>query len=259
MPTDWSLREQEEHLRDVLFGRNDPELAAAVTNGPQALPLALLPPEAMSIYRRLVRGNFRAAIRKSLPICDRLLGQETLDSLIDSFLQDRPGQIRALWQVPAAFAAWIAAHPPVGLPPALAELIHFECVELEILYAADGVPVPSPRPPQLAARIEADPSARLLAYRFPVHQMSQDTRDFPDMSPQPHFLLAWRVKEKMQSQEITALLAKVLMYCGSQSPISFGVEQLRNEGAVDLDPDAILRAFGGLQSKGALVDFPPGE
>ena len=83
--------------------------------------------------------------------------------------------------------------------------------------------------------------------------------DFPACSPSPHFLLAWRVDEKMECQEISVMTAKLLMHCGTEHSIATGLELLRNEGAMDIDTDAVLRALAVLQGKGALVDFPTGD
>lgn len=259
MATDLSLRAREEQLCVALFQKDQPGSEASFEPGINGSVAPRLPAATLSVYRRLVRGNFHSAIRQALPISARLLGTESIESLIDAFLESRPGQIRALWQVPAAFSAWYEANPQPDLPNALTELIHFECVELEILYAPDSEPVRSPNPPTPAARIEADTSARLLAYRHPVHRMTSTTMDFPACSPSPHFLLAWRVDEKMERQEISVMTAKLLMHCGTEQSIATGLELLRNEGAMNIDTDAVLRALAVLQGKGALVDFPTGD
>ena len=259
MSSEQRLRKQEEDLWDSLFRRDETALAHTASPFSQSPMNAHTPANAMALYRRLVRGNFRSAIRRALPVSERMLGRDALDSLIDTFLEAGPGQVRALWQVPAAFSSWCASHLPHNLPPALAELIHFESVELEILYAPDGEPAASTRPPVPHARIEADASARLLAYRFPVHRLAKNATDFPSCSASPHFLIAWRVAEKMEWQEISAALAKVLMYCGTDDTIFSGIEQLRREASVDIDVESIMRSLAVLQTQGAFIDFPPGD
>lgn len=245
------LENLEQQLLDALLQSSGRTPALAERVAP-----ALMPAQAMAVYRRLVRGNFHSAIRRALPITKRLVAEADLDELIDLFLASSPPHVRALWQAPAAFSAWCAEQSLERWHPALPELIHFECVELEVLYTPDATVLASPALPTLASRIEADPSARLLAYRFPVHRMTLERAQFPEASATPNFLVVWRADEKMRCQDVSTATAKLLLYCGTALCVAEGLDQLRAEANAELDVDAILQELAALQKQGALVDFP---
>lgn len=258
-----ALGKLEERLKIALLQRESCEREDGAAEMLAADNAPLMPAPALSIYRRLVRGNFYAAIQQALPITRHLLGRDELESLIGSFLDSSLDstrvQIRALWQAPATFSAWMTENRCERFSPALAELIHFECVELEILYAPDAPSIETARPPSLASRIEADPSARLLAYRYPVHRISLKNKAFPKPSAFPHFLIAWRSDEKMQIREVSAAVAKVLMYCGTETSLAESIDRIEAEEPPGLDVQAVLGTLAELQLEGALIDFPPGD
>ncbi len=206
-------------------------------------------PEREALYRRLVVANLAAPVEKAAPLARALLGEEPFRALVTSWLAGAPPTTRTYRDLPLAFAAWLAARPATG-HAALAELVHWETLEVEVLGAPDPEGPPPPDEPALDARVESDPSARLAAYRHPVHRLDPAAPAWPALAAEPVLLLAHRVDEARRVVELSPGAARLLAACAAGVTVGEALGQVGGASAPAL---ALLR---DLRARGALRGFP---
>jgi hypothetical protein len=218
-------------------------------------PQGMFDARSRAIYRRQVRRSLFSGVRVALPIARRLLGEDGLDAQIGRWLEASAPTTRLFWQLPAEFAAWYAEHPDPAYPAALAELIHWEAVEVEVIHApaAEAAPL-SGLSLELSSELGVmlDPSARLCIFRHAVHRMTQEAAAWPPPLEAPLFLVTWRREERQVWREVGAPVAQAVallaegqtwgeassfvvgLYGGQVEAGSLleGVEALRERGAV---------------------------
>lgn len=264
-----SLTDFEERVRALLLAPEPPranpgdplandELAdAAGAFRKRALPSLGLTEAQVALYRRLVRGNLSRAILMAIPVARARLGDAFFEARIAAFLAEAPPRTRVLREVPAAFAGWMATQADESWPAALPELLHFECVEIEVNHAPDATPPPGlPRQPHLDGTLLAHPSARLLAYRHAVHQLRADASAWPEATSAPLFLIAFRVDEAMRVLEIPAVVARVLLLCDAEASLGPAFAALEAESGSCFRREDVLEWLRHLAAAGALLGFP---
>lgn len=243
-----SLADLERDLRSLLFSAEPGEPGA----------LAGVEPERRAVYRRIVRNNLFRTIRNTCPIARKLLGEQSFDRLVARFLDERPPTTRLYRELPLAFAAWLSSIDAAPHHPALPELVHFETVEVEVQQAPNPSGAPRAGLPDDDAGIEADPSARLLAYTHPVHLLARGAERFPSPTPEPTFLVAWRLEENMRWRQIPAVLAKVLALCGEGLSLGRALALLEEQHPGQVDRGRVRSLLVDLKHRGALLGFPRG-
>lgn len=148
----------------------------------------------MKVYEELLYNNLEGFLLSCFPVCRKILGQRAWTRLVRAFFRDHVSHTPYFRQIPEEFLKYLQdGSPTVELPPFLAELAHYEWVELE-LDTSDRdahLPVHDPDGDLLAGRPLINPVLRVLAYRWPVHRLSP--RYKPATPPeQPTFTLAFR-------------------------------------------------------------------
>jgi hypothetical protein len=168
----------------------------------------------LAIYRDLFFNNLRDLLGRGFPVLRKIVGPEGWDGLIREFMVQHRCRTPLFLELPREFLTWLREQRKPGPddPPFLAELAHYEWVELaltvdeRILSAVtvdpdgdliEGVPVVSPL-------------AWSLAYRFPVHRVSPDFRPaVPDAEPTRLIVVRDR-KHQIGFLEINAVTARLL-------------------------------------------------
>lgn len=244
------LTDVEQAWRDLLLGEDGRLFADA-------------DPERQRVYRRLVRGNLFGTIRRAIPITRKILGEEAADALIARFLDEVGPKTRFVRQIATEWAEWLMTQPE--LPhPATAELAHWEVLEVDVALAPDWEGPAFPRTPDEDGRIESHPSARLVAYRHPVHLLNlRDTTStsYPPVAgpgDEPFILLAWRAQERFLWQRLSAGTAKVLVETAQGKRLGeafFAIEASLVPGD-SLDRRRVRADLVDLVRRGALVGFP---
>jgi hypothetical protein len=171
-------------------------------------------PRRMDVYRELFFNNVASLLGGTFPVCRDILGEAAWRGLVRRFYANHRAHTPYFLELPAEFARWLGAggaNGP-GLPPFLAELAHYEWVELALSVSdaeADAAGV-DPRGDLLAGRPVVSPLAWPLAYRWPVHRLS------PSYRPEapgglPTFLVVYRDPEgRVRFLETDAATARLL-------------------------------------------------
>ena len=169
----------------------------------------------MQVYRELVFNNLRGLLGAHYRISRRVLGPQRWEALIRAFLQRHRCRTPYFFKLPGELLAFVQQREDGDDPPFLAELMHYEWMQLE-LRLAELEPV---SPAAAAAGPDAEPldgvpvfapGTQLLSYSWPVHGLSP--RHQPAQAPaQPTFLLIYRnADERVRHLELNALTALLL-------------------------------------------------
>lgn len=154
-----------------------------------------VPARRMRVYNELLFNNIEGFLLAAFPVCRQVLGQRRWTRLVRAFFRDHVCTTPLFRRIPEEFLAYLAAEwqRPDGYPEFLAELAHYEWVELDLECSdADAhLPAHDPDGDLLAGRPLLNPVMHLLAYRWPVHRLGPRHR--PRTPPaEPTCLLAYR-------------------------------------------------------------------
>ena len=154
-----------------------------------------VPARRMRVYNELLFNNIEGFLLACFPVCRQVLGQRRWTRLVRAFFRDHACATPYFRRIPEEFLTYLetAWRRPGDYPEFLAELAHYEWVELD-LETSDrdaSVPTHDPDGDLLAGRPLLNPVMHVLAYRWPVHRLGPRRR--PRTAPaEPTFLLAYR-------------------------------------------------------------------
>ena len=216
-------------------------------------------PRRMAVYADLFFNNIDSLVSANFPVIRSLHGDDDWRALVRAFYRDHRCHTPLFTDLAREFIRYLETRDATGDLPFLAELAHYEWIELALTLdesdfatvvhdpagdVIDGIPLVSPL-------------ARVLAYRFPVHRIRADFR--PAQAPvQPTLILLARDRtDEIRFLEIDALTA-LLFERLQQNSGSTGRECLdallaelgRNDDAVRDSGLAILRL---LRERDALI------
>jgi uncharacterized protein len=139
-----------------------------------------LPPNA-SVYANLLHRKMDGSLCACFPITRSLLKTERWDNLVKVFIRDHHCQSPLYREIPDEFVDFlINAKPQLGLPDFMVDLAHFEWMEL-VLETANPTP-DSYRSEESGDVLEdipvLNPVLHLLRYRYPVHTITADDKDW---------------------------------------------------------------------------------
>lgn len=153
-----------------------------------ALPPGL-PARQGRLYETLLFNNVCGFIDRCFPVSKSLHSAEEWRALCRAFYRDWVSETPYFKQIPREFVEFLGSGKDSNpRRPWLAELVHYEWVELAAQTATDVVARP---PCELTerGRIAANPSLHNLAYEWPVHTLSATA--IPS-HPEPTFILVFR-------------------------------------------------------------------
>ena len=137
----------------------------------------------VALYRRLIRTNYRQALKITYPVLLRFVGGRYFDILARGYLKAHPSISGDLFFYGQSLPTFLYK---VQVAPLLVELARLEWACHEVYQAADSPPLSQDRLQTLAS---GDPSqvtfhwhaaSRLLSFPFPVHRVWQALQ--PDAS-----------------------------------------------------------------------------
>ncbi len=174
-----SLHQQQNALTRYL---RDPENCAA----PAEMDAARV-----QVYRDLVFNNLSLLLSGTFPVLVKILGEEDWRLLLRAFLRDHRARTPKFGEIAREFVGFIAGGLPGDWPAFMAELAHYEWVEM-VLQQADDQPLPASDAELMLERpLQVSPLAWPLAYAWPVQLLGPDYQ--PDAAPdQPTLLLVRR-------------------------------------------------------------------
>ncbi len=201
----------------------------------------------MAIYRDLFFNNVRGLLSTAFPVLRRLHDDTAWNALVRDFFRDHRARTPIFHKLAEEFVDWLTeSRAPSGDLPFLAQLAHYEWVELALSTAED--------PP--AAALLANPNGDLihrpplvsplswtLAYDWPVHRIGPE---FIPTAPsgQQTFLVVYRNRQdEVKFMEINAVTARLLTLAEEQ-PAATGADLLAQiaEELAHPDVDAVLAA-----------------
>ena len=183
-----SLRELQQAFAEAVLAPAGPPPAFAIT-GPAGASDGVEPgriaadaepadaADRVGIYRNAVFANYRNALRASLPVVLRLVGEPFFHAAVDAFVRAHPSVSGDLNVYGDLFGDFLAGYPHAADLPYLADVARLEWAVDEAQRAADVLPAPDQVLAALAAtaperlpalRVRLDPSCRLVASEFPV-------------------------------------------------------------------------------------------
>lgn len=171
---------------------------AAHLRDPQRVPPpAGVEPRRMAVYRELFFNNVCDLLGGTFPACRAILGEDGWAALVRRFYAEHKARTPYFLELPREFVEWLAGPtgPAGAVPPFLAELAHYEWVELALSVAEADEPgeTVDPLGDVVEGRPRLSPLAWPLAYRWPVHQLSRDCQ--PVAPPaQPTFIVVHRLE-----------------------------------------------------------------
>jgi len=199
------------------FQQHQAAFAAYIRN-PETNPLpANVKPERMKMYRELFFNNIDGFLIANFPVLHRLFSEQDWQELVQDFFVKHVCHTPHFSEIPEEFLAYLQNERQCVTDfPFVAELAHYEWVEMALSIAdAESEKMPLERITKTALKLS--PLACLLAYQFPVHQISPTF--LPLLVPeQPTFLLAYRnFEDVVHFCELTPLTYQLLQLLEAES------------------------------------------
>jgi uncharacterized protein len=201
-----------------------------------------IPEQRSRVYESLLFNNVCGFINKCFPVAKKMVGETRWTELIRLFYERWQCHTPIFSQIPKEFVDFIAAHDVELTEPAwLAELLHYEWLELEVdldtgqvdrvhlLTDADTV-------------IFTNPTLRLQQYQWPVHQLGPN--NLPTTS-QATILCVYRTHEfQVRFMEVNAVTGILLELLQDHPQTSQAALRQLIQHLPQLEPAQIER-FGG--------------
>lgn len=175
-----------------------------------------LDPARVATYRRLFFNNVESVLSANFPVISHLLGAQWVP-LVRVFYSEFDSHVPLFTELAREFVRFLEERTDLhGGRPFLAELAHYEWVELELMLQPvdlDAVPADADGD-LLADRPVVSPALRLLACHYPVHQIRPEFQPQEPLA-QPQFLVVWRDRaDQMGFMELNPVSARLLALLG---------------------------------------------
>lgn len=168
-------------------------------------------PRRLKVYQDLVYNNIEGFIRGGFPVLRSLYADEDWHGLVRQFIDGHRCHTPYFLEISQEFLRFLMedfeARPCD--PPFLAELAHYEWVELALDVAEDEVPADAEGGETLDMELQLSPLAWLLSYRFPVHLIGPGF--IPDSATEPCYLAVYRNRaDKVCFLALNAPMARLM-------------------------------------------------
>ncbi|MCJ8208056.1 putative DNA-binding domain-containing protein [Pseudomonas sp. RGM2987] len=183
---------------------------------PEHVPVpAGMNPVRAQVYRELIFENMRSLLSGTFPVLISVLGQDRWRTCVRGFLRDHRCTSPRFAEIAGEFVGYLATAQAPDWPPFMAELAHYEWVEMALLQS-DAESLPAGDEASLLDRpLHLSALAWPLAYQWPVHRLAPDYQPatppseptlllvrrtagfevrFSELSP-----LAWRLLQRIEA------------------------------------------------------------
>ncbi len=145
----------------------------------------------MQVYRDLFFNNISNLIKQTFPILASLHHADEWSQLIRSFYQSEHNKTPYFTEISAEFVQFLKTYPEDKKRPFMAELAHYEWLELSV-EKNQKQPVFSDIEPSklLSQRPVISPWVNAHSYHYPVHQIGVDYQ--PRTYQEDSHLMVWR-------------------------------------------------------------------
>lgn len=174
-------------------------------------PPAGIEPRRLKIYQDLVYNNIEGFISGGFPVLRSLYTDANWHELVRAFIRQHKCHTPYFLEISQEFVHFLMEECPARAcdPPFIAELAHYEWVELALDIATEDLPPQARIDDVLGAIVELSPLAWLLQYRFPVHRVGPGF--MPEASSQPTYLVVYRnTLDAVRFMELNATTARLL-------------------------------------------------
>lgn len=167
----------------------------------------------MAIYRDLFFNNINGTLENAFPVICSLFTEDSWLAMVRDFMIRHQSKSPLFIEIAREFMAYLDnERDSADDPPFLAELAHYEWVELALNIAEPEfrlTPLEADQDP-LALKYLQSPLAWLLVYQYPVHKISPDNRPAQPSEP-PNCLLVQRNEdEQIKFIELNPVSARLL-------------------------------------------------
>ncbi|QIB67476.1 DUF2063 domain-containing protein [Kineobactrum salinum] len=227
-------------------------MARYLRNPESVPPPANVEARRLKIYRDLVYNNIEGFISNGFPVLRSLYQTSQWHALVREFIDGHRCHTPYFLEISQEFVQFLLQRPRCDAadPPFIAELAHYEWVELALDVAEEQLPpaTGADRDP-LTGIPRLSPLAWVLSYRYPVHRIGPGFQ--PAIATEPTFLTVYRdLGETVRFMEINAATARLLELT-RDNEVHSGADLLQ-QLATELDRDPReLNDFGAAQ----LSDF----
>ncbi|SFX54941.1 MULTISPECIES: DUF2063 domain-containing protein [unclassified Pseudomonas] len=147
--------------------------------------------ERAQVYRDLIFENMRSLLSGTFPVLVSVLGQDRWRACVRRFLREHRCVTPRFAEIAREFVDYLSARPVSEEPPFMADLAHYEWVEMALLQSPAQALPNDDETLCLDRPLQLSPLAWPLAYEWPVHRLAPDYQ--PSTPPsQPTLLLVRR-------------------------------------------------------------------
>ena len=174
-------------------------------------PPAGVEPRRLKVYQDLVYNNIEGFISGGFPVLRSLYDETDWHALVRAFIDQHRCHTPYFLEIGQEFLQFVMRdyRPGESDPPFLAELAHYEWVELALDIAEEVLPPAVAVADVLQAVVRPSPLAWSLRYRFPVHRIGPGFR--PLEAEEPTYLVVYRDRtDKVGFIEQSAVTARLL-------------------------------------------------
>lgn len=203
----------------------------------------------MTIYRDLFFNNLVKLLAGTFPVLSKIMGDERWRVLIRRYFSTHRSQTPYFLQIPKDFLDYLQDEHTAANdePPFLTELAHYEWVELALQidtteFDLSGI---DPDGDLMAGRPVLSPLAWVLAYDYPVHQISPANQP-QKPAGQSTFLVIYRQRDdQVGFMEINAVTARLLELLQDDASTATGSELLAQIAVEINHPNPQVVSDGG--------------
>lgn len=198
----------------------------------------------LKIYRDLIYNNIEGFISGGFPVLRSLYDDHQWEELVRLFMDGHRCQSPYFLEISQEFINFLMSEHVTRDcdPPFLAELAHYEWVELALDVAEDELPAQPHIQNLEQTKLCLSPLAWVLNYQYPVHQIGANYR--PVTPDAPTFLVVYRgYDDKVGFIALNAATARLLEMLRDNQDCTAGVVLQRLAAEMEMPFDSI-RDFG---------------
>jgi len=166
----------------------------------------------MAVYRELFFNSINGLLKQTFPVLSSLLTTKQWQQLVRDFYQIKYNKTPYFTEIPGEFMHYLQTVKVDTERPFIAELSHYEWLELSVEKDSQQVSYQSALTATdlMTCTPIISPLLRLQVYQYPVHQISRIFQP-KEASEIPYYLLVWRnQKDDVQFATLSAFAAALL-------------------------------------------------
>ena len=198
-------------MSDSALKSSQLSMARYLRNPGRYPPPAGIEPRRLKIYERLVYNNIEGFISGGFPVLRTLYEDAAWHALVRAFIDQHSCHTPYFLEISQEFLQFLMHDYSLQAadPPFIAELAHYEWVELALDISEEVLPPPVVVEDILAATVQLSPLAWSLCYRYPVHRIGPAF--MPRQVAAPTYLVVYRGRDdKVGFIELNAVTARLL-------------------------------------------------